>query len=79
MEAGRKALEHRAQGILGPNKTKDAGPRRALDSDFPISADGEAATVAGEMEVVIVRPAHDGGTRFWLTIRLPDGEELDVR
>ena len=31
------------------------------------------------MEVVIVRPADDGGARFWLTIRLPDGEELNVR
>ena len=26
MEAGRKALEHRAQDIFGPNKTKDGAP-----------------------------------------------------
>ena len=41
--------------------------------------DGETATVGGEMEVVIVRPPDDGGARFWLTIRLPGGEELDVQ
>jgi hypothetical protein len=50
-----------------------------LDHDFVISADGETATVAGEMEVVIVRPADDDGARFWLTIKFPSGEELDVR
>jgi hypothetical protein len=31
------------------------------------------------MEVVIVRPAHDGGDQFRLTIRFPGGETLDVR
>ena len=31
------------------------------------------------MEVVIVRLADDDGDRFWLTITLPGGEELDVR
>jgi len=48
---------------------QDKAVLRALDSDFKISADGETATVVGEMEVVIVRPADDGGARFWLTIR----------
>jgi hypothetical protein len=50
-----------------------------LDDTFTISADGETATVTGEMEVEIVRPADDGGARFWLTIRFPSGETLDVR
>ena len=58
---------------------RDKAALRALDDDFTISADGETATVAGEMEVVIVRPADDGGARFWLTIRFPSGETLDVR
>ena len=53
--------------------------RCARSVTFTISTDGETATVGGEMEVVIVRPADDGGARFWLTIRLPGGEELDVR
>ena len=35
-------------------------------TDFAISADGETATVAGEMEVEIIRPADDGGAQFWL-------------
>jgi hypothetical protein len=52
---------------------------RALDTDFVISADGETATVTGEMEVKIVRPDHDGGAQFWLTIKFPSGETLDVR
>jgi hypothetical protein len=51
----------------------------ALDADFTISADGETATVAGEMELKIIRPDHDGGNQFWLTLQLPGGEELDVR
>jgi hypothetical protein len=58
---------------------QDRAALAALDSDFTISADGETATVAGEMEVVMVRPADDGGARFWLTIRFPGGETLDVR
>ena len=58
---------------------QDRAALRALDDDFVISADGEVATVAGEMEVKIIRPADDGGTQFWLTIQLPGGEELDVR
>ena len=58
---------------------QDKRALRALDDTFTISTDGETATVAGEMEVVIVRPAEDGGARFWLTIRFPGGETLDVR
>ena len=58
---------------------QDKRALRALDNDFTISTDGETATVGGEMEVVIVRPPDDGGARFWLTIRLPGGEELDVQ
>ena len=57
---------------------QDKRALRALELDFTISADGETATVAGEMEIEMVRPAHDGGDQFWLTIRLPGGEELDV-
>jgi hypothetical protein len=62
-----------------PFDKQDKRALRALDDTFTISADGETATVAGEMEVVIVRPADDGGARFWLTIRFPSGETLDVR
>jgi hypothetical protein len=40
---------------------------RALD-DFAISGDGEVATITGEMEVVMVRPADGGGARFRLTL-----------
>ena len=54
---------------------QDKRALRALDSDFTISADGETATVTGEMEVKIIRPADDGGNQFWLTIQLPGGEE----
>ena len=39
---------------------QDRAALRALD-DFAISADGETATVAGEMKVELVRPADDGG------------------
>ena len=59
--------------------TQDRAALAALDSDFTISADGETARVTGEMEVEFVRPADDGGARFWLTIRFPSGETLDVR
>ena len=58
---------------------QDRAALRALDDGFVISADGETATVTGEMEITVVRPADDGGARFWLTIRFPSGEELDVR
>ena len=57
---------------------QDRAALRALD-DFTISADGEIATVAGEMKVEVFRPAYDGGARLWLTIRLPGGEDLNVR
>ena len=59
----------------------DAQDRAALAAldEFTISADGETARVTGEMEVVIVRPADDGGARFRLTIKSPGGEELEVR
>ena len=39
---------------------RDKAALRALD-DFTISADGETATVTGEMELEIVRPADAGG------------------
>jgi hypothetical protein len=42
---------------------QDKAALRALD-EFTISADGETATVAGEMEVCVVRPADDDGARF---------------
>ena len=57
---------------------QDRAALRALD-DFAISRDGEIATVAAEMKVELVRPADDGGGRLWLTIRLPGGEDLNVR
>ena len=57
---------------------QDRAALRALD-DFAISRDGEIATVAGDMKVELVRPADDGGGRLWLTIRLPGGEDLNVR
>ena len=53
---------------------QDKRALRALD-DFTVSGDGETATVTGE----IVRPADDGGARFWLTLKFPSGETLDVR
>lgn len=49
----------------------------ALDTGFAIS--DETATVSGEMEIKVVRPADAGGHQFWLTIRFPSGEELVVR
>ena len=58
---------------------QDRAALRALDNDFTISADGETATVTGEMEVVMVRPADDGGARFRLTLKFPSGETLDMR
>jgi hypothetical protein len=62
-----------------PLNDRDKAALRALDNDFTINADGETATVAGEMEVCVVRPADDGGAWFWLTIKFPGGETLDVR
>ena len=58
---------------------QDRAALRKLDDGFAISADGETASITGEMEVEIIRPAHDGGTQFWLMITFPGGEELDVR
>jgi hypothetical protein len=58
---------------------QDRAALRALDDGFVISADGETATVAGEMEITLVRPADDGGARFWLKITFPNNETLDVR
>ena len=58
---------------------QDKAALHALD-DFTISDDGngESATLAGEMKVEIVRPAHDGGRQLWLTITLPGGDEIAV-
>jgi len=58
---------------------QDQRALRKLDNDFVISADGEVAMVEGEMQVELVRPVDDGGAQFWLTIRFPGGEELEVR
>jgi hypothetical protein len=58
--------------------TQDQAALRALD-DFTISADGEIASIKGEMKVEVVCPADDDGARFWLTIKFPGGETLDVR
>jgi hypothetical protein len=57
---------------------RDRAALRALD-DFTISAEGESATIAGEMEIMVARPVDDDGTRFLLTIRFPGGGTLDVR
>jgi hypothetical protein len=57
---------------------QDRAALRALD-DFTITSNGEIAKVVGEMEVTVVRPAHDGGDQFWLTIKFASDETLDVR
>jgi hypothetical protein len=57
---------------------QDKAALRALDA-FTVDADGETASVVGEMEVVVVRPADNDGARFLLTLRFPSGEELEVR
>jgi hypothetical protein len=57
---------------------QDQAALRALD-DFTISADGEIASIKGEMKVEVVRPADDDGARFLLSIEFPNGEKLDVR
>jgi hypothetical protein len=46
---------------------------RALD--FAISDDGEVATLVGEMQIEIVRPAHCD--RLIVVISLPRGEDLN--
>ena len=48
---------------------------RAL-ADFIISDDGETATVAGEMEVEIVRPTDD---QLCVTVTFPSDETLTMR
>ena len=59
---------------------RDKAAFAALDGDTTIAPNGEVATViSGQMEVEVTRLAGDGGERFWLTIRFPGGEELDVR
>ena len=58
---------------------RDKRALRKLDTDFVISDDGETATVAGEMEVTVVRPVDADGARFWLRLKFPGGETLDVR
>jgi hypothetical protein len=58
---------------------QDKAALRKLDDDFTFSNDGETASITGEMTVVIVRPADDGGARLWLTIAFPNNETLDVR
>ena len=57
--------------------TQDRAALRALDEDFEISADGETASITGEMRTTVVRPAD--GNQFWLTIAFPNGELFDVR
>ena len=51
-----------------PFDAQDQAALHALDDDFAISGDGEVATITGEMEVVMVRPADGGGARFRLTL-----------
>ena len=58
---------------------QDQAALRALDDTFTLDAAGEVATVTGEMEVEVIRLADDDGARFKLTIRFPNGEELEVR
>jgi hypothetical protein len=58
--------------------TQDKAALRALDTGFVLSADGETATVAGEMEVEIVRFTSDGVDQFRLRFKFPNNE-LDVK
>jgi hypothetical protein len=58
---------------------QDKAALRKLDNDFTITPDGEGATIAGEMEICVVRLADDDGNRFLLTLTFPNGEELEVR
>ena len=53
--------------------------RRALLMTSRSANDGETAIILREMKVCLVRPTDDDGTRLWLMIRLPGGEELDVQ
>jgi hypothetical protein len=58
---------------------QDKRALHALDDTFTVNNNGEVASITGEMEITIIRPADDGGARFWLTIRFPSNETLDVR
>jgi hypothetical protein len=52
----------------------DKAMLRKLD-DFTVDADNETAVVAGEMRVVVTRPAAD---RFLLMLQFPGGEVFEV-
>jgi hypothetical protein len=54
---------------------QDKAALRALDSDFVIAADGEVATIAGDMKVEIIRVADE---RYQLAINFPGGEEFII-
>jgi hypothetical protein len=41
-----------------------------------IDADNEVASVTGTMTIDIIKPKPD---QFWITIHLPNGEELELR
>jgi hypothetical protein len=58
---------------------QDKRALHALDDTFTVNNNGEVASITGEMDVTIIRPADDGGAQFWLTLKFPSGEELDVR
>jgi hypothetical protein len=49
-----------------------------LDTDFVVSADGESATLTGEMTVTVLRSTDGNGNRLRLRIQFPGGEPLDV-
>jgi hypothetical protein len=54
---------------------------RKLDNNFTISADGETATVTGEMEVEVTRLglADDGVDQFQLRFKFPGDELLNIK
>jgi hypothetical protein len=58
---------------------QDKAALRALDADFTVDANGEAAKITGEMQVIIIRPADNDGAQLLLTIVFPGGELFDVR
>jgi hypothetical protein len=55
--------------------SRDKAALRKLDTDFTIAADGEVATIAGNIEIEIVRVA---GERFQLTLNFPGGMEFPI-
>ena len=59
--------------MSGQLDSLDQAALRALDSDFTIDASGEVATIAGNIEIEIVRV---GGDRFQFTVTFPGGEEF---